>query len=268
MAVNAAELLRTDELGKTERNDIWWTEPLLVVSTLVIFSMYVFWAVTQNANFEVGPYLSPFYSPDLRHTFPALFAQFPWLSPAYLVLWIPLAFRGTCYYARRAYYRSFFLTPPACSVGPSQTASELYEGETKFPFVLLHLHRYFFILAAILAIFHWKHFMDAFFFEQGMGVGVGTVVVGIDALFLTLYVFSCHSWRHLLAGKLNCFTCGAFEKMRHTGWKNQSLLNEKHAQYFWLSLATVWFADVYIRMVASGQWRDVIYIFGQGFTTL
>lgn len=270
MPANTAPLLQTDQLGHTERNDVWWAEPVLVVTTLVLFSVYVFWAVAiENTNFMVGPYLSPFYSPNLAEYFPEWAAGLPaWLSPAYFVIWVPLAFRGTCYYARRVYYRSFFLTPPACAVGPSSMASNLYEGETKFPFVLLHLHRYFFILAAIFALFHWWHFIEAFHFGDGYGVGVGTLVVGLDALFLSLYVFSCHSWRHLLAGKLNCFTCGSFEKARHGAWTRQSLLNEKHALYFWLSLATVWFADFYIRMVASGQWTDVVYRFGEGITTL
>ncbi len=31
-----------------------------------------------------------------------------------LVLWIPLGFRATCYYYRKAYYRAFFFDPPAC----------------------------------------------------------------------------------------------------------------------------------------------------------
>lgn len=267
-AANTAPALKTNELGHTERIDNWWLEPVLAVTALVSFSIYVFWAVMQNEYYEIGPYLSPFYSPNVKEWFPALFAQMPWLSPAYFVLWAPLLFRGTCYYARRVYYRSFFLTPPACATGPSQTVSDIYSGERKFPLVFLNLHRYFFIVAAVLALFHWKHFIDAFFYEQGMGVGVGTLVVFVDALFLTLYVFSCHSWRHLLAGKMDCFTCSHFTENRHAAYKRQSLLNEKHGLYFWISLATVWFADIYIRQVAMGNWTDIIYIFNKGFITL
>jgi len=266
-AVNTAPALQVNALGTTERQDAWWVEPLLSVAALLGFSVYVAWAIGQNANYHIGPFLSPLYSPNLQEYFPKLFQQFPWLSPAYLVLWVPILYRGTCYYARRVAYRSFLMTPSACAVGPSETASALYEGETKFPFAVMNLHRYFFYLALVLVFFHWKHLVDAFFYPQGVGVGLGTLVVGIDTVFLTLYVFSCHSWRHLLAGKLDCFTCSAVDKMRHSAYKRQSKLNESHGHYFWFSLAAVWFADIYIRQVASGNWHDTVYLFGQGFTT-
>ena len=57
-------------------------------------------------------YLSPFYSPDLE----SLFGFDVPFSPALLVVWAPLGLRATCYYYRKAYYRSFFLAPPACAV--------------------------------------------------------------------------------------------------------------------------------------------------------
>jgi len=38
------------------------------------------------------------------------------ISPALLILIFPLGFRFTCYYYRRAYYRSFWWAPPACAV--------------------------------------------------------------------------------------------------------------------------------------------------------
>ena len=42
----------------------------------------------------------------------------PWggISPAILVLVVPLGFRFTCYYYRKAYYRSIWQSPPACAV--------------------------------------------------------------------------------------------------------------------------------------------------------
>ena len=38
------------------------------------------------------------------------------VSPAFLILWGPGLFRLTCYYYRKAYYRSFWGAPPACAV--------------------------------------------------------------------------------------------------------------------------------------------------------
>src|SRR5574337_1038726 len=62
------------------------------------------------------------------------------LSPAFLILWIPGGFRATCYYYRKAYYRSFFGLPPGCAV---RDVSKSYSGETRFPFVLQNIHRHF-----------------------------------------------------------------------------------------------------------------------------
>lgn len=266
---NTAAPLQVNTVGQTERIDAWWVKSLLVITTLGLFTVYVLWATMPGqAQFaEIGPYISPFFSPNLKHVFPEWFDKLQWLSPAYLAIWAPLLFRGTCYYGRKMYYRALF-TPPNCAVGPSQTVSQVYDGEQKFPFVLMNLHRFFFYIAVILVFFHWYHFISALSFGGKAGIGVGSLVVLLDTVFLSLYVFSCHSWRHLLAGKLNCFSCSNFTDTRYKAWLKQSWLNERHGLYFWLSLLSVWFADVYIRQVAMGNWTDIVYIFGQGFTTL
>src|SRR5205823_6272375 len=91
---------------KHERVDRWWVQPLLVVVVLGGFSIYALWAALQNGNYFAEPYLSPFYSPCLAQncvhpTIPIL-GQWWNLTPAFLVLWVPLGFRATCYYYRRA----------------------------------------------------------------------------------------------------------------------------------------------------------------------
>ena len=93
------------------------------------------------------PYISPFYSPCMSRTACRGPATCPpvgdwWtLSPALLVLVLPLGFRLTCYYYRKAYYRSFWLSPPACAVAEPHRR---YTGETRFPLILKNMHRYFF----------------------------------------------------------------------------------------------------------------------------
>ena len=49
--------------GETRRRDWWWIEPMLVFAVFSAFLGYGTWAALQNAHFEYGPYLSPFYSP-------------------------------------------------------------------------------------------------------------------------------------------------------------------------------------------------------------
>ena len=102
--------------GATLRTDAWWIEQLIVVLVLGGFGVYATWAALQNAHYYFPPYLSPFYSPCLaancQHVTLPLVGSWWNLSPAFLILWIPGGFRATCYYYRKAYYRSFFGSPP------------------------------------------------------------------------------------------------------------------------------------------------------------
>ena len=97
--------------GGTMRRDAWWLELLPVIVLLGAFGIYATLRAFEGTYYEWGPYLSPFYSPliDPHHRW--------WpFSPALLILIWPLGFRVTCYYYRKAYYRAFFLDPPACAV--------------------------------------------------------------------------------------------------------------------------------------------------------
>jgi hypothetical protein len=53
------------------------------------------------------------------------------LLEALLVAGFPVAFRATCYYYRKAYYRAFFLDPPNCSEAAQrwEPRKEGYRGE-------------------------------------------------------------------------------------------------------------------------------------------
>ena len=74
---------------------------------------------------------------------------------------------------------------------------------------------------------------------------------------LTLYTFSCHSLRHMIGGKVDCFSCVSFGGPRYTAWRGLTLLNERHMLFAWLSLFSVGLADLYIRLVASGSIQDL-----------
>src|SRR5918996_3361446 len=109
--------IRTD---RTLRADAWWVAPVVTALVLSAFVVYATWAALVNADYYADPYLSPFYSPCLaencEHTTWSVVGDWWTLSPALLILPIPLGFRLTCYYYRKAYYRAFWLSPPACSV--------------------------------------------------------------------------------------------------------------------------------------------------------
>ena len=215
---------------------------------LGLFGVYATWAAFQGENYYAAPYLYPFYSPLI------LVDWWPF-SPAILILWAPLGFRGTCYYYRKAYYRAYFQDPPACAV--EERKGRYYVGERAFPFVLQNLHRYFFYAAVVVLAFLWYDTFEAFFFSGRFGMGVGTLVLLANVLLLSAYTFSCHSFRHLIGGKLDCMTCTHQGGARHKVWSGVSLINHHHMFWAWVSLVMVGLADLYVRLVASGVIQDV-----------
>ena len=50
---------------QTGRRDLWWAQPLAVFVGLSAFVVYSTWAAFQGEHYSFGPYLSPFYSPEL-----------------------------------------------------------------------------------------------------------------------------------------------------------------------------------------------------------
>jgi hypothetical protein len=231
------------------QTESWWAQVLPVWVLLGGFTVYATWRAFEGAYFWAAPYLSPFYSPliDVHHHY------WPW-SPALLILGGPAGFRATCYYYRKAYYRAFFFDPPACAV-PERRSN--YSGETRFPFILQNVHRYFMYIALIFLAFLWHDVIIAFSFPNGFGIGMGTIVLLVNVILLSLYFFSCHSVRHLVGGKLDCFSCAKFGGPRHSTWKSVSFLNEHHMLFAWCSLISVGFADFYVRLVATGAIRDI-----------
>jgi hypothetical protein len=202
--------------GSTSRPDRWWLEPVAVALGLLAFVVYSTWAAFQGKYYEWGPYLSPFYSPLIRPDW--------WpLSPAFLILWAPGGFRLTCYYYRKAYYRSLFATPPACSV---RCRPQQYRGEQALLW-FQNLHRYFLYPALVLVVILWN-----------------------DAI-------GCNSLRHLVGGNVNCFSRAPFGKQRFKLWQWVTRFNERHMAWAWVSLFWVGFSDLYVRLVAMGIITDV-----------
>jgi hypothetical protein len=243
------------------RTDAWWTLPVTVVVVLGAFGVYSTWAALQNAHYFVAPYLSPFYSPCLYRSclHPSFRVGLPdihlpiigLLSPAFLILIGPLSFRLTCYYYRKAYYRSFWLAPPACAVPDAKRG---YTGETRFPLILQTFHRYTWYVAVLFIVMLTWDALLAFRFPNGFGVGVGTIVMWINVIFLAAYTFSCHSCRHVCGGHVDVFSKAP---ARYRVWHFLTRLNERHPMYAWLSLFSVGLTDLYIRLLSMGVIRDL-----------
>ncbi|MEE8370425.1 MAG: succinate dehydrogenase [Dehalococcoidia bacterium] len=234
----------------TLRKDRWWLEPVLVLIALSIFFGYLGVSMFLDGwAWEIGPYLSPVYEPKLSGEIGAW-----WFSPALFVVWVPVGFRATCYYYRRAYYRSYFLSPPGCAVGD---IGRSYKGESRFPLIMMNAHRFFMYGALIFVPLLWigaiRGFHDP---DEGWGIGLGSILLVMNAFLLMMYTFSCHSVRHLVGGGLNCFSCSKVAKARKRVWDYVSLWNGLHRRWAWVSLIVIVTTDVYIRLVANGEITD------------
>jgi hypothetical protein len=254
-------------LGATERRDPWWVGPLATgLGLAAFFLIYAPFRVLYNADYQFGVgtgvledhayVLSPFYSPLI--VLPWLPA---WISPAFLVLWAPGGFRVTCYYYRKAYYRALFLDPVGCAVGePGQFCGlqrgHAYKGETRL-LLFQNLHRYFLYLALIFLVLLTIDVVHSCIWPNGFGVSVATLILAVQTTLLTLYTFSCHSFRHLVGGRLDGFSRAPFGQLRYRLWEWTSSLNAHHMLWAWLSLFGVGFADFYVWMVAAGRITDI-----------
>lgn len=248
--------------GQTRRVDAWWVQPLVVFLVLGAFVVYATWAAFQGTHYNWGPYLSPFYSPELFGESPhAWFGPkpgwwpggLPW-SPAFLILWAPGGFRLTCYYYRGAYYKAFWADPPSCTVGEPRKS---YRGERSFPLVLQNVHRYFLYLSIPFLFFLsydvWKALRWPTPDGVQFGVGVGTLVLAANVVLLGGYTLGCHSLRHLIGGRVDRL---AGRPARFASYRCVSCLNRRHMLWAWMSLVWVAFSDVYVRLVSMGVWTD------------
>ncbi len=250
--------------GQTMRTDSWWAQPLLVFLGLSTFIVYSTWAAFQGRHYYFGPYLSPFYSPEIFGASPhSLFGPKPgwwpgWLpfSPALLILWAPGGFRLTCYYYRGAYYKAFWADPPSCTVSEPR---KRYLGENSFPLIMQNVHRYFMYVALVFILILtsdvWKAlwFTEAATGKTSFGMGVGTIVLGINVVLLGGYTLGCHSLRHLVGGALDQLSRSP---TRHCTYQCVSCLNRRHMLLAWMSLFWVGFTDLYVRLCSMGIWKD------------
>ena len=84
-------------------------------------------------------------------------------------------------------------------------------------------------------------------------MGLGTLIMLVNVVFIWLYTLGCHSCRHIMGGRLRHFSK---HPVRYKLWTWVSKLNGHHARYAWLSLFSVALTDFYIYLLATGAFDD------------
>jgi hypothetical protein len=133
-----------------------------------------------------------------------------------------------------------------------------YRGERKFPLILQNVHRFFLYLALLFLVFLAHDAYEALWFTDAagrtsFGIGVGTIVLTANVIFLGLYTLGCHSLRHLVGGAWDILSN---KPVRKAAYGCVSGLNRRHMLFAWISLFVVGFSDLYVRMCSMGIWTD------------
>jgi hypothetical protein len=217
-----------------------WVYPTVVV---VVFSAFIVYGVVVGlfeTSGRYGPYLSPFFSPEIYVRVGGfLIPPGIWIAP------FPLAFRLTCYYYRKAYYRGFLWHPRSCAVAEPHRGS--YRGETRF-WLFNNLHRFaLYAIVLQMAVLLYDA-IAAFHYQGGFHLGLGNVILVVNLVLLSGYTFGCHALRHLFGGT-DCFSC---HRLRYRLWEGVTVLNVNHEVWAWASMLSVWATDVYIRLLIHG----------------
>jgi len=251
--------------ARTLRTDRWWLPPLITNVGLAVFVIYATVRSFMGQWYWVADYhyLTPFYSPCVSTScvpgsshFGTPLGELPgWIPLGFLALPFLLGFRLTCYYYRKAYYRSVWMSPPACAVAEPHGR---YSGETKLPLIIQNAHRYFFYIAALVSVINTYDAIVAFHSpEGGFGFGLGNVILTGNVIMLWAYTLSCHSCRHIAGGRLKHFSN---HPVRYWLWTQVSKLNVRHMQLAWTTLGTLMLTDLYVMLVSSGAISDLRFI--------
>ncbi len=191
------------------------------------------WALVTYQVSPINGYIDPFYSPTV------------------LIVPIPGLFRLTCYAYRKDYHRHLFHHPLSCeNTERAEKPTRKYTGEKNAVFLFENLHRYFLYAGIILLPFFYYDFYVSLVYANSLRVG--SLVILANALTLTAWTLSCHAFRHLIGGNIDCYSCARAGGVRNSVWRFQSWWNTHHEALAWISLLTIFAADLYLRGLTAG----------------
>ncbi len=174
----------------------------------------------------------------------------PFYAPSILILPLVGLFRITCYAYRKDYHRHLFKHPLACGIESRQdSSSRSYTGETGL-FRIENLHRYFLYGSIAILPFFYFDFYKAITFSNS--ITIASLILLTNAIIVTVYTFSCHAFRHLTAGGIDCYSCKLNGPSIKSYFNIQSYFNSHHEQIAWASLLMFVLVDLYLRALSVG----------------
>ena len=227
--------------------------------------VYSTWAAFQGKNYYFGPYLSPFYSPELFGASPhSWFGPKPvwwpaWLlfSPALLVLWAPGGFRLTCYYYRGAYYKaSGPIHRPALWVSRARLTSASVRSRSSCRMCTAIFSTSRSCSSSCSPMMSGKR--SGLLIRKPAGLRSGWASARWSSRLMSCslaatlsVVIPCAIWSaDFSINSRNRPTC-------YRAYACVGCLNRRHMLWAWMSLFWVGFSDVYVRLCALGVWHDL-----------
>jgi len=119
-----------------------------------------------------------------------------------------------------------------------------------------NIHRYTMYFAILFIVVFFYDAYLSFFRDGKFGVGLGSILILGNPILLGCYTFGCHSVRHLISGKRDCYSCSMGGEIAHKNGKLVGWLNKRHEMFAWLSLIWIMGADFYVRMVSMKYIAD------------
>jgi hypothetical protein len=203
--------------------------------TFVLLFALGIWALITYPIVEFKGYVDPFYSPTV------------------LIAPLPGLFRLTCYAYRKDYHRHVFHHPLGCDEDErGENHNRPYTGERNAILQIENFHRYLLYAAIPILPFFYYDFLHSLTYSGSILLRLGSFVLLANALMLTSWTISCHSFRHLIGGNLDSYSHASAGKFRKKLFDLQSRLNAHHEALAWISLFTIFFADMYLRALSAG----------------
>jgi hypothetical protein len=109
--------------------------------------------------------------------------------------------------------------------------------------------------------FLWIDVVRAFTLRGHFFLGLGSAVMLVNVILLSLYSLTCHSFRYMMGGRIDRFSRAPAGRLWHRLVLLLNHANPQHGAWAWYSMFSVALTDVYIRLLMAGVIHEPRVIF-------